>query len=198
MITFDSAVLQLKRTLNEFGADNHSDVDLIIGHCQLVEFPAKSYLHDVDAIAKHIFHICEGLVRIYYITKDGKEYNKTFGEEGMLLGAIQSAVGAEPSRYYIQALEPVVALTLPIDQLNQLYYESIVWANLVRKTMESLAVRKEKREAQFLLDSAESRYRQFLEDSPQLVNRLPLYHIASYLGITDVALSRVRRKVISQ
>ncbi|OUS26182.1 hypothetical protein A9Q99_19595 [Gammaproteobacteria bacterium 45_16_T64] len=197
MMTFDNAVTLLCTTLREYWGENNTDFDLIFPHCNLVEFQPKTYLHDADAVATDIFFICKGLVRIFYITEDGKEYNKTFGEEGAMLGAIQSAVKAEPSRYHIQALEPVIALSIPIEQLNRLYAESLVWANIGRKAMESLAVRKEKREAQFLLDSAESRYRQFLEDSPQLIARLPLYHIASYLGITDVALSRLRRKIHS-
>jgi hypothetical protein len=61
--------------------------------------------------------------------------------------------------------------------------------------MEALAVKKTSREAGFLLDSAEQRYKSFLEQEPELVRRLPLYHIASFLGITDVALSRIRRRI---
>ena len=64
--------------------------------------------------------------------------------------------------------------------------------------MESLALRKTHREATFLLDPAEQRYRQLLREEPALCERLPLYHVASYLGITDVALSRIRRRIKEQ
>ena len=54
---------------------------------------------------------------------------------------------------------------------------------------------KEAREKEFLPDSLETRYRRFLKDFPGLADRIPQYHIASYLGVTDVALSRIRRKI---
>ena len=60
---------------------------------------------------------------------------------------------------------------------------------------ERVAISKQLREGEFLLDSAETRYCRLLEENPRLVERLDQYHIASYLGITDVALSRIRRKI---
>jgi CRP-like cAMP-binding protein len=61
--------------------------------------------------------------------------------------------------------------------------------------MEGVAIRKERREGEFLLDSAEQRYQRLLTEQPELAERLPLYHLASYLGVTDVALSRIRRRL---
>jgi hypothetical protein len=58
-----------------------------------------------------------------------------------------------------------------------------------------VAVKKEIREGEFLLDSAETRYRRLLSDAPTLVGRVQQYHLASYLGITDVALSRIRNRI---
>ena len=86
-------------------------------------------------------------------------------------------------------------LSIPVAGLNALYRESLAWANFGRMYMETIAVRKAKREAAFLLDSAERRYLDFLQESPELAERLPLYHIASFLGITDVALSRIRKRI---
>jgi CRP-like cAMP-binding protein len=146
-------------------------------------------------VAEQVFFICRGLVRFYYLTVDGKEHNKSFATEGQFAGSILSSTRREPSRFFIQALEPVAALAISTDALEHLYVQSAVWANIGRKYMEGVAIRKERREGEFLLDSAEERYRRLLTEQPQLAERLPLYHLASYLGVTDVALSRIRRRL---
>ena len=188
-------ITSFKKTLELFGQANHPDIELIFPHCRVIRFEVGEYLHEADSYSNDVFYIHSGLARVFSIhTEAGKEFNKSFISENQFVTALQSPVNAVPSLYHIQALEPLVALVIAKDQLEKLYYQSIYWANVGRLNMEALAVRKEKREAQFLLDSAESRYQQFELDMPHLVDRVPLYHIASYLGITDVALSRIRRK----
>ena len=182
-------------TLNLYGADNHEDIKLVFPFCQVMTFSPGDLLHVGNQEAKYVYFLSEGLVRVFSCTKNGNEFNKSFAQEGQFIAAIQSPIGATPSIYSIQALEEVVAIAINKKDLDKLYYRSLLWANIGRLYMETLAVRKEKREAQFLLDSAEDRYLQFVEDHPGLADRLPLYHIASYLGITDVALSRIRKRL---
>ncbi len=158
-------------------------------------FDRESYLHRAGEVATEVYFLCTGLARFYYLTPDGRELNKSFSREGQFAGGIQYTDRPGPSRFFIQALEPVEALAISLAGLGRLYLESLAWANLGRLYMEDLAVRKSDREAAFLLDSAEVRYRAFLEREPELSARLPLYHVASYLGITDVALSRIRRRL---
>ena len=134
-------------------------------------------------------------MRFFYITQEGKEHNKSFSKENQFAGAMQNTASAEPSRFYIQALEPTQTLSISLHGLNSLYLESLQWANFGRLFMQALAVKKAHREEGLLLDSAELRYKNFLAQESDLVERLPLYHIASYLGITDVGLSRIRRRI---
>jgi len=79
--------------------------------------------------------------------------------------------------------------------LQELYDRHPVWERIGRIKAERLAIQKEFREKEFLLDTAETRYRRFLKEFPDLTDRIPQYYIASYLGITDVALSRIRKKM---
>ena len=186
---------QLNTLLLHFGMNSESERDKVKPYCSYREFQKDEYLHQSGDIGEKVFFICSGLVRFFYITEDGKEHNKSFSKENQFAGALQFSFDPQPSRFYIQALEPTQVLGISLDGLNALYTQSIAWANLGRLYMETLAVRKTNREAEFLLDTAETRYQTFLSQDPELAERLPLYHIASYLGITDVALSRIRRRI---
>lgn len=187
--------LHLDTTLEAFGLGDMTERRMIQAYCTARSFARDAMLHRAGDIASHVFFISSGLVRFYYITEDGREFNKSFAREGEFAGAIQYSSRPEPGRFHIQALEPTRTLAISLQGLERLYRHSLAWANLGRLTMEGLAVRKTEREAEFLLDSAETRYRSFLSRDPGLAERLPLYHIASFLGITDVALSRIRKRL---
>ncbi|MCG8312842.1 MAG: Crp/Fnr family transcriptional regulator [Pseudomonadales bacterium] len=186
---------QLSRLLGELGVRDKQEQQAIETHCRLVFFEKGEILHRSGEVADQIFYIGRGLVRLYYITADGKEHNKSFAIENDFVGATQSIEKPTPSRFYLQALESTRAIAVSIQGLRQLFYQSLSWANLGRLYMEALAMKKTQREASLLLDSAEVRYREFLDSDPDLADRLPLYHVASYLGITDVALSRIRKRL---
>jgi CRP-like cAMP-binding protein len=101
----------------------------------------------------------------------------------------------EPCSFFIQALERTDTIVLPNRLLNELYDRHVCWERFGRKMAEHLVIIKEAREKELLLDSLEVRYQRFLKEFPSLVDRIPQYHIASYLGVTDVALSRLRQKI---
>ena len=141
-----------------------------------------------------IYFIIKGLVRYFYLTDTGKEFNKAFAKENDFAGSISGIALNLPSRFFIQAMEYTKVLALPIALITECYERHPSWDRLGRRLAERTALQKELREAAFLLDSAESRYLQFLEEFPDLGRRIPQYHIASYLGITEVSLSRIRKK----
>lgn len=141
-----------------------------------------------------LFLILKGLVRFVYATPDGKEYNKSFAAENEFVGCLLSMLSAQACRFSIQALEDCQCLLLSNEKRKQLYQTHTQWERVGRVLAEQLALKKEAREAEFLLDSAEIRYQRFISEHPDWAQRLPQYHIASYLGITDVALSRIRHR----
>ncbi len=188
-------VQQFRRTLAALGLHDDAEFEPVTQFCSVMRFAAGEHLHRAGDLAERVYFICSGLVRFYYLTEDGGEHNKSFSVQNQFAGALQRSHQPEPSRYYIEALEPTTVVGISLSGLDSLYTRSLVWANVGRLYMESVAVRKAQREGEFLLDSAEQRYRRFLEENASLADRLPLYHIASYLGITDVALSRIRRRM---
>lgn len=164
-------------------------------HYELRVYERGALLARADAVMTHSFHIASGLVRLYYTTPDGTEHNKGFAAEGRLVGSAASKILGKPAGFDIQALEPTVALALPFAVADALLDRHPAWERLRRLALERLYLEKEQREREFLLCDAGERYRLFCERDPHLAARLPLLHIASYIGVTPVALSRIRRRL---
>ncbi|WP_415902964.1 Crp/Fnr family transcriptional regulator [Neptuniibacter sp. QD29_5] len=192
--SLDEVLLELSQQL-QLSPEAFSALKQHSGSLALKCFQQEEMLLSAGEVGKHVFFITEGLVRFFYLTENGKEHNKSFAAEQQFAGPLCSFAKPEPCRFYIQALDTTQVLQIPLQVLNELFGTSLEWANIGRMYFEEVARRKSLREGQFLLDSAEVRYLAFVEDYPKLVERLPLYQIASYIGVTDVALSRIRKRI---
>lgn len=141
---------------------------------------------------EHEFFILEGIVRGYYDSHDGLEANVVFLIAPDTAAHWTSRSVAQKSIINYQALKPAVIAEVHHTAFEDLmrrfsdireFAFSVVYRGLQFKTL---------RERQLLTTSAEARYRSFLDYYPGLENEIPHYHIASYLGITPVQLSRIR------
>lgn len=159
------------------------------------EIDADGYLLRAGEVSHHIYFVVHGVLRQFYLTSDGKEFNKSFSAEGEPCGAFHSSGTGNPSRFSIQALEPTRILQVRSADLMTLFDRNPLWERIGRKAAEGQMLVNEDREAQLLLDSATERYMRFQHDHPGLEERIAQYHVASYIGITNVALSRIRRKL---
>jgi CRP-like cAMP-binding protein len=148
--------------------------------------------NDVDA---RIHYLQTGLVRYFYLTEDGKERNHAFAPEGGLVTCLPLFVGAGPCSFTAEALEPTSTISIPYSVFTRSPNDHECWTLLKLRLLEYSIMRKEERVMEFLMDSAETRYRKFLTQYGKISHRLPQYHIASYLGITPVALSRIRKRI---
>jgi len=139
--------------------------------------------------------ITSGLLRIYYVTPAGKETTKTFREPGELIGPFAEILRRSPARTYTQALEPSEVLLAPHAAFVELAERDLAWAHVLRRVAESNYLEKDDREYDLLYLSAEQRYLKLCETRPTWVRKVRQYQLASYLGITPVALSRIRRRL---
>ncbi|ADG93298.1 putative transcriptional regulator, Crp/Fnr family [Arcobacter nitrofigilis DSM 7299] len=154
------------------------------------------HLFYMEDDVKDFYFLIDGLARYYYLTEDGKEFNKSFAEkQGHLLSSISSVSHGTGSPFSVEVLSSFITLHIPYKKLLELGFEHRQWNDLLLRIYENLVIKKEKREADFLLLSARKRYEKFLEDYSMIEDAVPNYHIASYLGITDVALSRIRKEM---
>jgi CRP-like cAMP-binding protein len=163
---------------------------------QLVEinFNKGDHLIRSGEEAKRVYIIVNGLVRIYCMDHSGKEYTRAFRCEGELAAPFGEILRGVPSVVNIESMENTTVLSLDHDVLEKLYLKSNSWNTIGRKIAETHFIIKEKREFELILQSAQERYEHFLEDYGHIKDRISQYHIASYLGISPVSLSRILNK----
>ncbi len=165
--------------------------EAMLSLCSLVSVGKNQNLQDIGQRCRTIYFVKEGLARIFYL-KDGTEVTEYFAFENDLIIRAESLFTGKPSKKAIQALENTVFISIPSDALFQLFDQKPEIERLFRKIIEQAYVATVHRMEAIQFQTAEERYVLLLEEKPDLVNRIPLKHIASYLGITQVSLSRIR------
>jgi len=135
----------------------------------------------------------EGLLRFYYLDREGSEHNKHFCVEqtcAISYSAFHQQTGAP---LFIQSLEDTTLLVIQREAYVELLARHPGWQIAARKFAEMLFILKERREVELLQLGAAERYARFREDYPGLEQRVNQYQVASYLGVTAESLSRIRR-----
>lgn len=150
------------------------------------------------ARSHELLFVHRGLLRFYYVDFDGSESNKAFvsgGEFAAPLAAFHLDLAVS---YGVQALETTSLLAAPYAEFIALFDLAPAFDRFGRKLAEYLLIRKERRTRSFLQQDAAARYTDFVHEHPHLAERVPQYHIASYLGVSEVSLSRLKRARISR
>lgn len=137
------------------------------------------------------YHVKKGLLRSYIIDEKGKEHIFMFAPEGWIVGDMDAASQNAPSKLFIDALEDT-ELVIIEQRLDDFTLEEL--QNNVMKIIRRAGVL-QNRVLMLMSSSAEERYQHFIDVYPQLLNRVPQKMIASYLGITPQALSRIRAEM---
>lgn len=134
-----------------------------------------------------------GLVRMHFVRRDGREFNKNFFAEGALICPITPAMWGAPSLFGITCIEAARVWRCDEAGFRQALQHHGVWPALQRELLERLLTGKLQREHDLLALDGRRRYEAFCLRFPALAERVPLVHLATYLGLTDVSLSRLRR-----
>lgn len=151
------------------------------------------YLLKEGAVATNLFFICDGVVRIVTQNEQGRELTHYFLKENQLVTILDSFNRAVPANESILAACPTQVIVLPKRSLLSLYERFPYLKELIEKlTQQTLLYKIQIRNA-YLGEDAMTRYQQFLIRQPEIALRVSLQSIASYLGITQQSLSRIRR-----
>ena len=148
-------------------------------------------LQPIGHTCKTIYFINKGIARIYYF-KDGIDITENFFFENNIIARVESLFTGKPSRKAIQILEDAEIVGINANQLFKLYDSFAEIERLFRKIFEAAYVEKVHRIEGIQFHTAEERYKALLQEAPDILKRVPLKYVASYLGITQVSLSRIR------
>lgn len=195
--SLENALSLLYNILSDISPLSQSSWNEVKPYFSLKTFPKGAHLFDIGDTVKDFYFLVEGLARYYYISDSGKEFNKSFAEKpGHLLSSISSvSMQDEVSPFCVETLSDFTVLCISYKDFRKLSAKHQEWNDLLLRIYERLIVKKERREADFLLLSAKERYLKFLKDYSMIEQAVANYHIASYLGITEVALSRIRKEM---
>lgn len=191
-MTFTEKIYKFLNEISRLSAQTWSP---IVAQSTQIELKKDDYFVKEGEVSREIGILTEGIVRAFYISKEGKEYNKTLFAAPTIIGSYVSLITGEPNRLPQQALTDCAVTKIPISIIENLSKEQIEIERLRRKIAEMFFVLKEKRELEMALLQAEERYLIFREEFPGVEQLIPQYHIASYLGISATQLSRIRKKM---
>ncbi len=183
--------MELKNYLarfKEFSSEAIHDVDSIFS-CECYHKGHKLFLP--GNCSRNVFFFEKGLARLYYL-KDGREITHFFFAENSFPSSIEGIFYNQPTPYGLEVLEPSTIRTISYPELQKYLNNSISAERFIRILLiEALATLSDRLHA-IQFQSAQERYSIMLEKYPNIFSRAPLGHIASYLGITQETLSRIR------
>lgn len=166
-----------------------------LGNCfEVMEIPKRHLLLKDGETCHHLYFVISGLLRMYYIKED-EEVSSLFIEEHGFFNAAQSFYQRRPGYEFIETIEPSVVARIHYDHLQRLYTDFPELNFVARAITENYLVKGQERLYLLRKHTAEERYVYFIQNYPGLLQRVPLKHIASYLGLTLETLSRIRNKI---
>ncbi|MDX2015625.1 MAG: Crp/Fnr family transcriptional regulator [Myxococcaceae bacterium] len=157
--------------------------------------PAGGVFAEAGTLALEVGFLLRGAMRCFFLTEDGNEYTKDFFRPLSFVAAPSSLFARQPSTVTITALERSELLVIDGDALERLYDAHPDLGRFGRKVIERVYSEREVKEYELAVLDAEGRYRRFLQRHADLEARLRPADVSSYLGITQMQLSRVKRKL---
>ena len=170
------------------------NMDKLIKHLSKVTYPKGFLILEAGKVETNVFFLEKGIARAY-IPVDGKEITFWIGKEGATIVSLKSYVSNQQGYETMELMEDSTLYVLKRSDLYELFKEDIHIANWGRKFAELEFLQTEERLIPLLFTTASERYKILLENNPDLLQRMPLECLASYLGITPVSLSRIRAKL---
>ncbi|MDR6341919.1 CRP-like cAMP-binding protein [Filimonas zeae] len=161
---------------------------------QQITLPRNEFLIREGKTCRHMFFLEQGCLRGYY-NLDGKEITHWFGFENDFITSFHSFITHQPAVESIQLMEAGTLWAISKEALTGLYDRHHEIERLVRIVYEKYYIRLEERYVNAQFKTATERYEELLQQSPHIIERVPLGYIASYLGISQETLSRIRARL---
>lgn len=139
--------------------------------------------------------ITSGICRSFYLSEKGEEITYCFRFPGEFMVAYSSFITGQGSLEDLQALSPAELLVISKSDVDRLAATSPAWMQFLKITAEQQFIELEKRIFQLQRVNARTRYEELLKNQPEYVQQIPLHYLASYLGITQRHLSRIRKEI---
>jgi CRP-like cAMP-binding protein len=185
---------ELRTFIDHISPMNDSDWEFFSSKLQEVKLEKNTTLLKIGKIENNLSFISKGIVRLYI---PRVESDLTFGFlfDNEFVTAYDSFLTQSPSEYQVETLTETILWKISSKDLQEVYERTSNGNIIGRKMAERMFLIKSKREISLLSKTAEQRYLDLFTDRPLLLQQIPLKYIASYIGVTPQALSRIRKRV---
>lgn len=156
--------------------------------------PKKTFLYRANEVCNRLYFVEKGILREYFLNEKDEEITNWLGLEHTLATSMYSFIARTPTQMHMQVLEDATLISVSYDDLQQLYERFHEIERLGRIVTEQYFLETEEIKRSFQYLSATQRYESLLVHQPELLRRIPLGYLASYLGISLETLSRIRAK----
>jgi CRP-like cAMP-binding protein len=153
----------------------------------------RQYLLQAGDVCRYESYIVDGCLRGYHFDREGSEHTTFLAVEDWWISDLESFIRKTPATMTIKALEDTEVLQIEQSAFEALCRQVPKFERLFRLLLQNAFIAHQRRILAIISQSAEERYQEFLERYPQIAQRVPQKHIASYLGVTPEFLSRIRR-----
>jgi len=178
-----------------FGNLNQQQIDFIKSKGQETDFQKDAYFSEAGKVANKVGFVVDGILRVCYYNNEGEEITKYFIEENNLVVDLESFDNQIISSSYVQAITDCKVIIFSRKDWLELLQTIIGFDVIVNKIISRALLQKVERRSPLVTEDATKRYLKFLEIYPNVVNRIPLSYVASYLGVTQSSLSRIRKNI---
>jgi CRP-like cAMP-binding protein len=196
---YQDNITMLQAALQEFAGITEEDFALSRTFWIERSYKKGEFYNEYKNVCKHLGFVLDGIFRTYHVSSEtGAQKNMFFCSERHMVVSYKSFVEQTPCNYYTEAMVDSKILYIHISHLQELYRLSHGWERFGRLVAEWAFTAAISKAESFLFRSPEECYLELVTQHRNLTERIPLYHIASYLGIQGPSLSRIRRKLAAK
>jgi len=171
------------------------ELDILHSQLAIKEYDKKESFFESGEIQKKMGYVCKGLLRRYYVNDKGNRITTGFVKENEYATDYPAFIRQKPTKYFMECLEPSIIIELSYENIQNGYKKFKSNEKYGRLIAEKVLTIQTDRVESFLFESAEQRYLNFIDQNPDIINRISLTHLSSYLGIERQSLSRIRSKI---
>jgi CRP-like cAMP-binding protein len=193
---FYSQMEQFKEFVKQRIDVTEEELNDIVSRYQVRKIKKKEYFLRAGEVCHHEAYVISGLFKSFYVTADGIEHILQFAIEDWWIGDIASFNYQEPALQNIQALENAVVLTLSKKNKDKLYEDHPIFEKLSRIMAQRAQIASQHRIISSIGFTAQERYLDFIKRYPKIYPRISNMQLASYLGVTQEFLSRLKRQIL--
>jgi CRP-like cAMP-binding protein len=193
VVMFDN----LQRFLNTYSPVSSEDFETLMSVCEVKEYPRKAQLTKTGEVEQYLYFVTKGLIRMYF--RQGRHDTILYiVKEDELICSGASFFSQTPSRYIVEAIEPVTVLALSRTKLDELLDSGNHWQKFARLMTAHFLVFQEYRLLDNIRYTARERFKIFMQQNPELLLRTPQKYLASYLNIKPETFSRMKHLLVDK